>query len=97
MFSVFGWLRRAAAQAVVDGVRDGLAAVADDGEGGAPAPDLGELRKRLAAVVGGSEAKALPAATTSGAAASATVAEPTAAGAGESETAKVAGSRKKSA
>jgi hypothetical protein len=95
MFSVFGWLRRAAAQAVVDGVRDGLAAVADDGEGEAPAPDLGELRKRLASVVGGGEAKALPAAAASGAAAPA--AEPTAAGAGEGETAKAAGSRKLSA
>lgn len=59
MFSVFGWLRRAAAQAVVDGVRDGLAAVADDGDGSTPAPDLAELRKRLASV---GEPKALPAA-----------------------------------
>lgn len=49
-FSVFGWLRRAAAQAVVDGVRDGLVAVADD-ENGTPAADLGELRARIAAAV----------------------------------------------
>lgn len=51
MFSVFGWLRKQAAQAVVDGVRDGLAAVADDGAGSAPPPDLAELRARLAAAV----------------------------------------------
>ena len=42
----FAWLRRRCAEAVVEGVSDGLRAVAPDGEPG-PA-DLGELRALLA-------------------------------------------------
>ena len=54
-FSPFSWLRRQAAQAVVAGVSDGLAAVAPNGE---PPPDLDGLRARLAEAV--APAKALP-------------------------------------
>lgn len=54
-FSLFGWLRRKAAEAVVGGVADALKAVAPEGEEVASVDDL---RALLAAAV---QPKALPA------------------------------------
>lgn len=58
MFDLFGWLRRRAAEAVVNGVGDALKAVTPEGE--TPPTDLSELRAMLAESV---TPKALPAAS----------------------------------
>lgn len=47
MFSVFSWLRRKSAEAVVGGVADAIAALTPEGE--EPPASLDELRNRLAA------------------------------------------------
>jgi hypothetical protein len=74
MFDVFGWIKRKAAEAVVQGVADGVKAITPEGE--QPPADLGELRAMLAASVGGAAgaAKALPAAAVAGVASVAGVA-----------------------
>ena len=59
MFDVFGWIKRKAAEAVVQGVADGVKAIAPEGE--QPPADLADLRAMLAASVA-APAKALPAA-----------------------------------
>lgn len=59
MFDVFGWIKRKAAESVVQGVADGVKAITPEGE--PPPADLGELRAMLAASVA-APAKALPAA-----------------------------------
>jgi hypothetical protein len=64
-FDVFGWIKRKAAEAVVQGVADGVKAITPEGE--QPPADLGELRAMLAASVGTAvPAKALPAAAVAG-------------------------------
>lgn len=45
MIDVFGWIRRKAAESVVNGVADGLRAVTPEGE---EVPDIAELRALLA-------------------------------------------------
>jgi len=55
----FNWLRRKAAESVVNGIADALQAVTPEGE--APPADLNELRELLASAT---EMKALPEAET---------------------------------
>lgn len=57
MFDLFGWIKRRAAEAVVQGVADGVKAITPEGE--QPPTDLAELRALLAESV---TPKALPAA-----------------------------------
>ena len=54
-FSLFGWLRRKAAEAVIGGVGDGLRAITPEGD--EPPASLDELRGMLAAAV---QPRALP-------------------------------------
>lgn len=58
MFDAFGWIKRKAAEAVVQGVADGMRAVAPEGE--SPPADLDELRALLAAAVAPKQLAAAP-------------------------------------